>query len=235
MSSLRGAFLVTTLTMLGLSACVSVQLPSIAHVHVGHAVTAWPDTPGKRGLFDIAQQEAKIIAEHAGYAVAGARDIREVKLHLGHVLHALNPALEKEGPGTGYGLMKSLDGAADHLGFAAEVKDVSANLKTGLPTVIAALRPLRQDAQVLAILSRDARQSTDLAQVVAYAEEIRQRSEKLVAQLSDARKRLDGLLAAESPSYQPIAQRYLFGIIRLPSGEWAYNPDLQSSRRGSYY
>lgn len=220
---------------LALTACVSVQLPSIAHVHVGHAVTAWPDTPGKKGLFDIAQQEAKIVAEHAGYAVAGAKDIREVKLHLGHVLHALNPALEKEGPGTGYGLMKSLDGSSDHLGFAAEVKDVSAQLKSGLPTVITALKPLRQEAQVLAILSRDARQTSDLAQVVAYAEEVRQRSEKLAAQLGDARKKLDGLLAAESPSYQPIAQRYLFGIIRLPSGEWAYNPDVQGSRRGSYY
>jgi hypothetical protein len=219
----------------GLTACVSVQLPSIAHVHVGHAVTAWPDTPDKKGLFDIAQQEAKIVAEHAGYAVAGARDIKEVKLHLGHVLHALNPALEKTGPGMGYGLMKSLDGASDHLGFAAEVKDVSAHLKSGLPTVIAALKPLRQETQVLAILSRDARQASDLAQVVAYAEEVRQRSEKLVAQLGAVRKQLDGLLAAESPAYQPIAQRYLFGIIRLPSGEWAYNPDVQGSRRGSYY
>lgn len=226
---------IAALAALGLAACVSVQLPSIAHVHVGHAVTAWPDTPGKKGLFEIAQQEAKIVAEHAGYAVAGARDMKEVKLHLGHVLHALNPALEKQGPGLGYGLMKSLDSSADHLGFAAEVKDVSANLKAGLPTVIAALKPLRQEAQVLAILSRDARQSKDLAQVVAYAEEVRQRADKLASQLGAARKQLDGLLAAESPPYQPIAQRYLFGIIRLPSGEWAYNPDLQSSRRGGNY
>lgn len=219
----------------GLAACVSVQLPSIAHVHVGHAVTAWPDTPGKKGLFDIAQQEAKIVAEHAGYAVAGARDINEVKMHLGHVLHALNPALEKEGPGTGYGLMKSLDGTADHLGFAGEVKDVSAHVKTGLPPIIAALKPLQQETQVLAVLARDARQSRDLAQVVAYAEEVRQRSEKLVSQLTAARQQLDRLHAAESPPYQPIAQRYLFGVIRLPSGDWVYKLDSPDTRKGSYY
>jgi len=228
--------LLTIAIAFALSACVSVQLPSIAHVHVGHAVTAWPDTPGKRGLFDIAQQEAKIIAEHAGYAVAGARDMREVKMHLGHILHALNPALEHSGPGTGFGLMKALDGGADHLGYAREVKDASPNIKAGLPPIIEALRGYRQESQVLAILCRDARQSNDLPQVVAYAEDVRQRSEKLVNQLADARARLDAVLAAEQPSYQPIAQRYLFGIIRLPSGEWAYNLEPQGSRRaGSYY
>jgi hypothetical protein len=228
--SLLGVFLAASV-----AGCVSVQLPSIAHVHVGHTITAWPETAGKKGLFPIAEEEAKIVSEHAGYAVAGARDIAQVKMHLGHVLNALNPALEAQGPGTGYGLLKALDGSADHLGFAREVKDASENLKSGLLPVIESLRQARQDAQVVAVLARDARQSPDLAQVVAYAEEVQQRAHQLVAKIGGARKQLDALLAAESPPYRPIAQRYLFGIIRLPSGEWAYKPDVQREGRVSGY
>jgi len=219
---------------LGMSACVSVQLPSIAHVHVGHAITAWPETPGQRGLLEVARSEAATIVEHAGYAVAGARDMREVKLHLGHVLHALDPALEREGPGLGYGLAPALAGAVDHLGFAAEANDASANFRSGLPAVVERLRPLQRQAQVLVALSRDARGSADVAQVVTYSEEVRQRSEALRQELDAVSRQLDALLAAESPAYRPIAQRYLFGLIRLPSGGWTYAPSVQGSGYGSY-
>lgn len=229
-----GLWMVFVLALLT-GGCVSVQLPSIAHVHVGHAVTAWPDTPGRKGLLEVAQQDARILAEHAAYAVAGARDIAEVRLHLGHVLHALSPALEPLGPGTGYGLMKALDGSADHLGFAREVKDASANIQTGLTPLIETLRQLRAQSEVLAALARDARQSRDAAQVVAYAEEVRQRGDRLLVQLDEARKRLDRLLAAEVPAYQPIAQRYLFGVIRLPTGEWVYKLDAGGASRAAPY
>lgn len=232
--SLRGHWLVLVLALFT-GGCVSVQLPSMAHVHVGHAVTAWPDTPARKGLFDVAQQDARILAEHAGYAVAGARDLAEVKLHLGHVLHALDPALEPLGPGTGYGLMKALDGAANHLEFAREVKDASANLQTGLPPLVETLRQLRAQSEVLAALARDARQSRDSAQVVAYAEELRHRGSRLVAQLDDTRARLDRLLAAEVPTYQAVAQRYLFGVIRLSSGEWVYKLDAGGAPRAAPY
>ena len=145
------------------------------------------------------------------------------------------PALEPLGPGTGYGLMKALDGSADHLGFAREVKDASANIQTGLTPLIETLRQLRAQSEVLAALARDARQSRDAAQVVAYAEEVRQRGDRLLVQLDEARKRLDRLLAAEVPAYQPIAQRYLFGVIRLPTGEWVYKLDAGGASRAAPY
>ena len=58
-----------------ITGCVTVDLPSIAHVHVGHAITGWNDTPGGRGLCDVAQNEAAVASEHAAFAVEGAREI----------------------------------------------------------------------------------------------------------------------------------------------------------------
>ncbi|MBL8324503.1 MAG: hypothetical protein JNJ89_06040 [Rubrivivax sp.] len=209
--------------VIGLTACVTLDLPSIAHVHVGHAITSWTDTPGQRGLFDVAQAEAAVAAEHAGYAVEGARDPAAVRLHLGHVLHAADPTHEPTGPGTGYGLVRAMDGCIDHLGYANEVRDTSANLRAGLPKVLAVLQPLQREARAVAALAAEGRRAADVAQAAAYAQEVRQRSEHVLARLALARQQLSTLLAAEQPPYRTVPRRYLFGLIRLPSGDWAFD------------
>lgn len=216
-----------------LPACVSIQLPTMAHSHVGHALTAWPDTPGQKGLLEVARMEATVAAEHAAYAVEGARNIASVKLHAGHVLHAVDPKLLPDGPGAGYGLTRALQGSVEHLGYAREVPDAGANLRAGLPAVIAELDALRRESQVLAALARDARLSADEAHVVTYAQDMARRSTLVVAGLDQAQRRLDAVLAAEQPPYRPIARRYLFGVIRLPSGDWAFDPDLHTKQPGS--
>lgn len=218
-----------------LGGCVSVQLPAISHVHAGHAVTGWPDTPGKRGLFDVAIEDAAFAAQHAGYAVEGARDVAAVKIHLRHVLHALDPATESTGPGTGYGLIRALDGTLDHLAFAQEAGDASANLRGGLARLRDAMAPLRQETRIVKALALEAYGSGDGAQVVAYAEEIRNRAARMSEQLVLRSRELNAILGSESPPYQPVAQRYLFGLIRLPSGQWSFDTSLQPARAGSYY
>lgn len=215
-----------------ITGCVTVDLPSIAHVHVGHAITGWNDTPGGRGLCDVAQDEAAVASEHAAFAVEGARDPQAVRLHLGHVLHAVDPTREPAGPGTGYGLLKALDGCIDHLGFAADVRDASPNLKAGVPTLVATLQPLGREVRTIAVLAADARRSPDAALALAYAQDVRQRCDRLLVTLVQARQRLDALLAAEQPPYRPVARHYLFGIIRLPSGDWAW---ASAGQRGGGY
>lgn len=217
-----------------LPACVSIQLPTMAHTHVGHAQTAWPDTPGQKGLLDVARMEATVAAEHAAYAVEGARNIASVKLHAGHVLHAVDPKLLPDGPGAGYGLTRALQGSAEHLGYAREVPDASVNLRAGLPAVIADLDALRRESQVMAVLARDARLSADETHVVTYAQDLARRSNLVVAGIDQAQRRLEALLTAEQPPYRPIARRYLFGVIRLPSGDWAFDPDLHKKQPGSH-
>lgn len=217
----RGAPVVLACLAL-LGGCVSVELPTIAHVHVGHAITGWTDTPEGKGLCEVAQAEAAVATEHAAYAVEGARDPASVRLHLGHVLHAVDPSREASGPGSGYGLLKSLDGCIDHLGFAISVPDASANLKAGTTPLLTALQPLKQEARTVAAMALQARQSGDAALTLAFAQEVRQRSDRLLVGLVQARQRLSTVLAAEAPPYRTVSRHYLFGIIQLPSGDWAW-------------
>jgi hypothetical protein len=37
------------------------------------------------------------------------------------------------------------------------------------------------------------------------------------------------------PTYQAVAQRYLFGVIRLSSGEWVYKLDAGGAPRAAPY
>ncbi len=40
-------FVIFLMLSLTLVACVTTQAPKISHVHVGHAMTAWRDTPNE--------------------------------------------------------------------------------------------------------------------------------------------------------------------------------------------
>lgn len=218
-----------------IAGCVTIELPTIAHVHVGHAITGWSETPGGHGLCDVALSEATTASEHAAFAAEGARDPAAVRLHLGHVLHAIDPTREASGPGSGYGALKALDGCIDHLGYAAAVPDASDNLRAGLPPLLDALQPLRAQVRAVAVLSADARRSSDAALAVAYAQDVRLRCDRLLVTLVQGRQRLDALLAAEVPAYRPVARRHLFGIIRLPSGDWVWGRSAEQAGSGHGY
>ena len=56
---------------LGAAGCVTEAPPTIAHAHIGHAVTGWHDTPEQQGLLVTAAREAEIGYNHAGFALAG--------------------------------------------------------------------------------------------------------------------------------------------------------------------
>ena len=217
-----------------LSGCVSLSLPSIAHVHIGHVLKGWSDTPSQQGLLQVAVHDAKAAADHADFAVQGARDLASVRLHLGHVLHALDPVLEPEGPGSGYGLLRALDGAVEHLGFASGVPDASVSLRAGMPAVLAVLEPLRREVRLLLVLTRDGRSSGDPGQALAYAQEVQVRTKTVVQQIAQAQQHLSSVLTRERPAYRPVAERYLFGLIRLPSGEWAFAERSLRRRAGAY-
>lgn len=212
---------------LALGGCVTIELPAIAHVHVGHVLSGWLDTPGRAGLLPVALGDARVAAEHAGYAVQGARELDSVRMHLGHVLQAVDPTAEPEGPGSGYGLRRALEGAAQHLDFAAEVPDASARLRQGLPPLSEALRGLEREAGALRLLAQRGRLEADAGRLLAYAEESLARSRSLLARLEQAQRDLLALLQGEQPPYRTVPERYLFGLIRLPSGAWAFSDALR--------
>lgn len=209
-----------------LTGCVSVVRPTIAHVHVGHAITGWADTPERAGLLVVAERDAATAAEHARYAIEGAAELATLRMHIVHVVQSVDPTVETEGPGSGYGLARALQGTADHLRFAAESSDASQNLKQSVGPLVAAAAAVRRDGELIVALGREIKRTQKLEDAVVLAMEVRALADKNQAALRAFRKQLQELLARENPPFTTIETRYLFGLIRLPGGEWQWRPDL---------
>ncbi len=111
-----------------------------AQAHIGHVMTAWSDTPDGAGLLSTAQQEAAIALQHATLAMSQPEDIDSIRLHSGHVLHAIDPLAIDGGPGLGYGLEQAASGVAAHINLAAGAQDASENVKLHAEHVAASAR-----------------------------------------------------------------------------------------------
>ena len=112
--------------------------PPLVHAHIGHVMTAWRETPGTVGLLTIALSDTRIAAAHA-LLLAKSSSLGDMKVHAGHVLHALDPTRETTGPASGFGAKKAAAGAAQHVGFTAAVDNASAAVKNRASIVNAAL------------------------------------------------------------------------------------------------
>ena len=108
-----------------------------AHLHLGHVMTNWRDTPSSVGFLVAAVSDANVAAVHAKLASNGS--LEDMKLHAGHVLHALDPAVEPKGPASGYGVKKATAGAVQHLELAMQSEGATANIKTHATHVSASL------------------------------------------------------------------------------------------------
>jgi hypothetical protein len=133
-----------------------------AHLHIGHVMTNWRDTPGSRGFLPVAVDEARVAMLHAGLAVSAA-SLDDIKLHAGHVLHALDPALEPKGPGAGYGVKKATAGAQQHLDFAAKADGATTIVTTHAADVSSALASVVEWLGEAIALARRIQSATDLA------------------------------------------------------------------------
>jgi hypothetical protein len=102
---------------------------NMAHEHMGHILTGWQDTPDQAGLLPTAIAEADVAVQHAGFAALRPDDLDWMKLHVVHVVHAVDPTAAPAGPGLGYGLERAAAGVGQHAGFAAESEGASDNVK----------------------------------------------------------------------------------------------------------
>lgn len=234
----------------GLTACVTTQTPKISHVHVGHAMTAWQDTPKQQGLFVIAEQEAIIAFEHAQYAVASAADLNELKMHIKHVQHAMDPGMSKEGPGLGYGFIKAISTARDHILFAADAKDASDNIKKSAELWAENVDVIIQRSKLVVALTKEIILSDSHEEVIVLTDEVELLTKQnlygydsdgdgIIGSVKDdygikqLKEEMQIMIEKEDPPYQTVEKKYLFGLIRLPSGEWTYDFYKKSSDNSS--
>lgn len=103
---------------------------SVAHLHMGHVIDAWSDAPEGKGLLPTAIAEAEIARTHATAASKKKDDLAWMQMHAHHVLHTLDPSLEAQGPGLGFGVGRAAAGTAKHIKAAASSADASDNVTT---------------------------------------------------------------------------------------------------------
>jgi hypothetical protein len=222
-------FVILLLPLLG--GCVS-RPPTIAHVHIGHAITAVHVTPDKQGYIVVAQQRAQEAIESATQA-ASATDLAEIKRKVELANHATNSRDD-------FGVKESLVMAVAHISFAATSDDASANVQKSAPLFARDTTGVVQRCDLIELLSKDVAASTSTREAsVSTAEIVKLTRANLngddvnnpgtpgslptgygVIQL---RQELDAMIAREKPPYVTVDRWYLFNLVRLPSGRWVYD------------
>lgn len=227
------------LVMLGLGSLLLAgcgrTLPLISHAHVGHALTAWRDTPDEQGLFVVAEQEITIAWRDAQSARQASSTI--ARNDLARVIRALDP----QPPDTGYGGIRALTGAASHLEFSSTSEDASQNIRQGAEVFTKQAAVVIENLKLAVDIARLAQTSSDaeLSGLTAEIEKIIDRSLNGVdvdgdgsigntaeeIGLKQMRQQLLAMLSRENPPYHPIGRPYLLGLVRLPNGRWDYRFD----------
>lgn len=209
------------------------QSPTIAHVHVGHAITAVNDTPGDVGYLDLAQQHAEKAVVLADKAVQPNTSLAVLKADVAQI----NAIVNTEGK---YPLTKAVLEAEQHIRYAAQDSpDASENVKEGYrqfaPTIegvvfrgglieryavdVASLDD-EQEARLLALEIRD------LVHANLNGEDLDEDGEigNLPREygIVQIRSDLDEMVDRENPPYVTVDRWYLFNLIRLPGGQWIF-------------
>lgn len=235
------------------SGCVQTY-PLISHAHLGHSLTSWHDTPDNAGLLVTARKEVAVAMREADLAWLAQSDPNKVSYHLNNVVNALNPDLQPIGTGEGYGAVRALTGAVEHLEYAASSDDASLNMVASVAVlgeqggaIIARLKAAVEmtqssqnlDAQALGNLAFKLRHQ------LKFATEGRDldssggiESETTEIGLNHFDGQLQAMLDRETdPPYEPLERKYVLGLVRLPNGTWDFRigrPLRRSSSSAAY-
>jgi hypothetical protein len=214
-----------------LSACVS-RPPTIAHVHLGHALTGVHVTPGKQGYLLVAEKQAEDVYALAQKATTGA-DLAQLKADVAAAVNATNSTTE-------FGLKHSLVMASNHISFAATSPDASKNVQDAAPVFAHDTVRVVERCELIGLLGKDVAVSSSVKEAQLLAGEI-----SLLAKanlegedadhdgvvggnpaefgMKQLRAELDGIIARENPPYRTVDQWYLFNLVKLPNGRWVFD------------
>ena len=143
-----------------------------AHIHIGHVMTMWKDTPNTQGFLPVAIADATVAATHAGLMQESPGNLEVWKLHAGHVLHALDPTLEAKGPGSGYGIKRAAAGALQHIQLAAKSEGASQNVQTHAGHVSASLSNVMAWTDQAIATAQKLRAATSASEAAALVTEV---------------------------------------------------------------
>ena len=243
MKNIKGRLLLITslVLMLLLQGCAT-QLPTFAHVHVGHALSAWTNTPNRIGLFilteNIANDITKLAVEADSQSNSG--DMQTARNTIIKILPLIGSTNDEVAEPDDYTFLSAYKGAIDHLSYAMASTDASVNLRNGLEELIQKKDIIIVRTEVIKELLNAVNQSANAGSQSELIKEIR----KLSVQnfegdlneygLKQMRNEFYDILSRENPPYTVPEKKYLFGVIRLPDGTWFWQFKNADSGGGSY-
>ena len=159
----------------------AAQQPNPAATHVSHVTTRFADTPDQQGLLAVAFADARAIAQHAILAARNTGSLDAMKLHAGHVIHAIEPESGSSGPGTGYGLKRAANAVAAHIEMAGRAQGASAALSQHAPHVATSARNTATRADSILNLARRIQAATTAADAATLLAELKPLADALLA------------------------------------------------------
>jgi hypothetical protein len=175
-----------------------------ARAHIVHIADMFEQAPGGQGLLRMAVAEAEIAALHADLAAEAVNSLDDVRLHIAHMLHALDPAVVLEGPGLGYGLRRALDEALFHLELAANSPGGSDNLRTHATHIASVLNNTIRRADVMLALAQEIQLTTSTGRVAQLLERLTVESSALGPGMDADRDDLIGWQGGEGGLQQAV-------------------------------
>jgi hypothetical protein len=212
--------------------CVTARPPTIAHVHIGHALTGVHVTPDHKGYVLVAEQradEALAAAETANHA----KDLPALKASVAEVINATDSQ-------DNFGVKQSLILAANHISFAATSADATDNVIRFAPEFKANIAPVIGRCDYIDLLAKDVAATQSMQQASLIVQEILGAVRANVAGddsqhrgvkgtipadygMLQLRDQLTAMIGRENPPYRTVDDWYLFNLVRLPSGRWVFD------------
>lgn len=236
---------VVCLTLTACGTVVSKNAPTIAHIHIGHAITGWPQAPKKQGLLVVAELASIAATTNGELMLRAARngDMERAKKYLIETADAVDPSFLTDSPSNDYGLRKAAAEAITHLTLASEVADASANVqRTVTQTTIKAIDLVDRSDELLAFLDAGSKaQSAEEMEIIA--EEIVRTLKSISGGpdiqnnygLYDFREDIESMVARENPPYATVDSFYLFNLVQLPDGQWGFGSRGSRGAAGAGY
>jgi hypothetical protein len=219
------------LALLAAAGCVS-RAPTIAHVHIGHAITGVHVTPNQEGYLVTAERRGGQAVEFSRIA-AGSTDLAVIKQNVAAAVKATDSEDD-------FGVKQAIVMAANHITFAATSDDASVNVQQAAPVFAAHITRVVERCELIVLLGKDVEASTSAKEAAVSVIELGKLTQANVGGddangdgvvgsapseygLVQLRKELEAMIARENPRYVTVPQWYLFNLVRLPNGRWVFD------------
>ena len=244
METMKGLVATSTVMLssllLGCTYVAPEKQPTIAHVHIGHALTGWTETPGNQGLFVVAENEARRVLDLSN-SLTSKSTLDQMQLTMREMMEVIEPS-ESGGsrPDANFGLKRAFTGATDHMEFAANSDDASANVRATVPGLVKDGQAIVERYELIMAVAGDILETSSVTEAVALTEEVRILARGILYGIEldgkepigsrpdeygllQLRNTIAAMTEREDPPYVPVSEKWLFGLVRLPSGEWKFD------------